>query len=175
MADKNIAVFGLRCEYAENPLGIDVRRPRLSRKLKSDKRGAAQAAYQVQVAATREAPESGAGVIWDTGKVNSDQSIHVAYEGPEVESGKRYYWQVRIWSTDGEASAWSVVAWWEIVLLYSADLTAQWITPDIEEDIARSQPAQCCVRSSLLQVKSRMQGFMFRRLGFTSASSMVHG
>jgi len=141
MGELSAVVYGLRCEYAENPLGIDVHRPRLSWKIRSDKRGAAQAAYQVRVAVTREALENGTGILWDTGKVNSDQSIHVAYEGPAAESGRRYYWRVRIWFADGEASGWSDAAWWEMGLLDSADWTAQWITPDIEEDITCSQPS----------------------------------
>ncbi len=40
----------LRCEYQVNPIGLDVAKPRLSWQVSSDRRGAAQSAYRIQVA-----------------------------------------------------------------------------------------------------------------------------
>src|SRR5215471_3983901 len=91
-------VIRLRTEYKENPIGIDVRRPRFGWQIVSEERGVVQSAYQVRVAG---------GVLWDSGKVNSDESIHVAYDGPALQSGQRYYWQARIWDGSGAASDWS--------------------------------------------------------------------
>ena len=84
----------LRCEYKVDPLGIDVSQPRLSWQLSAEGRGVVQTAYQVRVAET-EAGLAGS-PIWDTGRVDSDQSIHIAYGGPALASGQRYYWQVRV-------------------------------------------------------------------------------
>ena len=80
----SIQVQDVRCEYERNPLGIDVREPRLSWKLLSDQRGSVQSAYQIRVT-----DEQG-DVVWDTSKVLSDQSIHVPYGGPALQSGQRY-------------------------------------------------------------------------------------
>ncbi len=129
----------LRCEYKVDPLGIDVRQPRLSWQLTADGRGVVQAAYQVRVA------ESEAGLaanpIWDTGRVDSDQSIHVVYEGPALASGRRYYWQVRVWDGGGAVSDWSAPAFWEMGLLGASDWEASWISPDWDEDLTAPQPA----------------------------------
>jgi alpha-L-rhamnosidase len=43
-------VTKLRCEYMENPLGIDVQIPRISWQIQSEARKWLQAAYQIQVA-----------------------------------------------------------------------------------------------------------------------------
>ena len=67
----------LRCEYLKNPLGIDRTAPRLSWKLQaapSAGRGLKQTAFQIQVAATEQALGGGKADLWDSGKVNSDQS-----------------------------------------------------------------------------------------------------
>ena len=48
--DGAVQAVGLRSEYATNPLGIDVRKPRLSWQLQSTARGLVQSAYQVRVA-----------------------------------------------------------------------------------------------------------------------------
>src|SRR5437773_10879075 len=79
----------LRCEYFVDPIGIDARRPRFSWQLDDPRRGARQRAYQVVVAGVAPAlskseNEGGAPspqVAWDSGKVDSDQSIHVEYAG----------------------------------------------------------------------------------------------
>jgi len=96
----SLKVSNLTCEYRINPLGIDVLEPRLSWQLESDERGARQSAYRILVAAS-ENDLSGGGVVWDSGKVTSEQSIHVSYEGPRLVSGKRVYWKVSVWDDAG--------------------------------------------------------------------------
>ena len=74
----------LRCEYRENPLGIDTDKPRLSwivTPTDSDRRGVGQTAYQILVAGTREQLDRDQGDFWDSGKVVSDETIQVPYDG----------------------------------------------------------------------------------------------
>ena len=134
-----VSLTYLRCEYKVDPLGIDVRRPRLSWQLTADHRSVVQAAYEVRVAESE--AELAAGPIWDTGRVDSDQSIHVIYEGPTLTSGRRYYWQVRVWDGDGAVSDWSAPAFWEMGLLDASDWQASWISPAWDEDLTAPQPA----------------------------------
>src|SRR5688500_10265168 len=103
----------LRCEYFVNPIGIDARAPRLS--WQSDV--SRQSAYQIVVD----------GGLWDSGKVQSSQSIHVAYAGAALRSRQRCEWKVRVWDGDGQASPWSEPATFEIGLLDRADWNAKWI------------------------------------------------
>ena len=131
----------LRVEYQQNPLGIDARRPRLSWELRSDARGVVQSAWQVQVAESPAALASGRGRLWDSGKVPSDASTQREYAGPELRSGQRYAWRVRVWDGAGRATGWSVPASFEMGLLAAADWTASWIEPAWAEDTTTSQPA----------------------------------
>ena len=71
----------------------------------------------------------------------SDESTQRAYEGPALQSGQRYHWQVRAWDGGGTASAWSAPAWWEMGLLEPSDWKASWIEPDLPEDVKTSGPA----------------------------------
>ncbi len=130
----------LRAEYKINPIGIDILHPRLSWEMVSDERGFGQTAYQIRAAESMEHLKSGKNLLWDTGKIASDHSIHVEYQGSIVKSGQRVYWQVRIWDLKDRATDWSDAAFWEMGLLDPADWKSSWIQPDIEEDLAKSQP-----------------------------------
>lgn len=135
-----ISLANLRIEYKTNPIGIDVLNPRMSWEIFSDERGVKQTAYQIQAAEVTGNLKSGKNLIWDSGKINSDQSIHVEYQGVALKSGQRIYWQVRIWDEKDQPTDWSDVAFWEMGLLNQSDWKADWITPEIEEDISKSQP-----------------------------------
>ncbi|HYT23332.1 MAG TPA: glycoside hydrolase family 78 protein [Candidatus Polarisedimenticolia bacterium] len=139
-AQTPLAVKNLRCEYQADPVGIDVRKPRLSWQLESSERGVAQTSYEVRVAGSEEQLAKGK-PIWGSGKQTSDASIQMEYGGPALESGKVYYWQVRVADNHGHLTAWSKTAHWEMGLLEPVDWKAKWITPNLEEDEAKSNPA----------------------------------
>jgi alpha-L-rhamnosidase len=129
----------LTCEYRENPLGIDVTSPRLSWQLQADRRGVKQAAYQLLVASSEALLSEGKADLWDSGKVASEQSIHVAYAGKALTSRQRVYWQVTVWDDLGDAST-SEMAWFEMGLLKVADWQAQWISATLTGGARSSVP-----------------------------------
>ncbi|MEV4969887.1 family 78 glycoside hydrolase catalytic domain [Streptomyces scopuliridis] len=104
-------------EYAETLLGTDVEKPRLSWELSAEgRRGATQTAYQIRTARSASDLHRGRRLVWDSGRVASDRSIQVAYDGPGLQPRTRYYWQVRVWDERGRPSSWSPVRWWETAL-----------------------------------------------------------
>jgi len=123
---ENLQLARLRCEHLVNPLGIDIPTPRLSWELASERRGARQAAYRITAAASERALLDNAALVWDSGRIESDQSIYVPYGGPTLASGQRVYWQVAIWD-DAGIQAVSAPAWWEIGLLDRAEWRGEWI------------------------------------------------
>ncbi len=117
----------LRCEYADNPLGIDRSQPRLFWQVESDERGQRQTAYQVLVASSAELLANAQGDLWDSGKVRSDETTHISYQGKPLASSQRVFWKVRVWDRAGQASAWSVPATWTMGLLETNAWEATWI------------------------------------------------
>jgi alpha-L-rhamnosidase len=130
----------LRAEYLTNPLGIDLRKPRLSWQLRSSARGVVQSAYQVRVAGSERSLRAGHDLVWNSGRVASSESIYRAYDGPPLQSSRRYFWQVCVWDGAGHRSAWSAPSWWETGLLEPADWKASWIEPDLVDDVSKPGP-----------------------------------
>src|SRR5437870_2850053 len=140
-ADTVLKLTALRAEYKENPLAIDAREPRLSWQIQANGRGVMQSAYHVRVARSERDLHDGRNLVWDSGRIASDESAHCPYKGPSLQSGQRYYWQVRVWDANGAASDWSNTAYWEMGLLHAADWQASWIEPDLSEDPKKSNAA----------------------------------
>lgn len=128
----SVTITNQKCEYLENPLGIDVLNPRLTWELISDQRGQKQTAYRVLVASSREKLNKNVGDLWDTGKVKSDQSLNVVYSGKELMSRQQYFWKVRVWGKDGQTSDWSEMGSFVMGILNPDEWTSQWIRSDLE-------------------------------------------
>jgi alpha-L-rhamnosidase len=136
-----VAVEKPVCEYKTNPVGVDSPQPRLGWKLSSPQQNVLQTAYQIRVADGAEKLKSNKNLIWDSGKISSDKSIHVPYEGPALPSGKRVYWQVMVWDNLDNKSKWSEVAYWEMGLLKESDWKASFISADTDEDLTKAGPS----------------------------------
>ncbi len=111
-----VTVSHLRCENLLDPQGIDASRPRLSWILESSRSNEKQTAYQIVVDGQ-----------WDSGRVESDQSIQVQYGGKELAPATGYTWKVRVWDAEGKASEWSKPATFSTGL---KEWRAKWIGHD---------------------------------------------
>ncbi len=117
----------LRCEYLTNPMGIDVFHPRFSWVLEHSRRAEMQTVYQILVATNAESLQKDQGDQWDSGKVASEDSTQVEYQGKPLASGQRYFWKVKYWDKEGQASAYSRDARFEMGLASREEWKGQWI------------------------------------------------
>ena len=123
----------LRCEYRRDPMGIDAAAPRLNWLLKAaapDARSVRQSAYQVLIASSPTTLARDEGDLWDSGKVASGQSAHVAYAGSPLHTSQQAFWKVRVWDQQDHASTWSDVAQWTMGVLRPEDWQAKWISAE---------------------------------------------
>ncbi len=117
----------LRCEYMDDPLGVDTAEPRFGWVLAHTARGEAQTAYQLLVATRAEILAQDHGDQWDSGKVASDDFTQVVYAGKPLESGHNYWWKVRYWDKEGRASGYSRPARFGMALLQRSEWKGSWI------------------------------------------------
>ena len=123
----NVIVTYLSCEYITNPIGLDIKQPRFCWILESSIRGQRQTAYQILVAASKEMLNKNSGDMWDSGRIESNQSTHLLYKGIPLKSNQTYYYKVRVWDRDGNPSKYSEIAQFSMALLNPSDWQAKWI------------------------------------------------
>jgi alpha-L-rhamnosidase len=131
-----LSVSELLIENSTNPIGIDIALPRFSWQLQTDQQNISQSAYELQVfdAAKPQQP------LWNSGKINSQQSVYIAYAGPALQSGKKYQWTVQVWDNKGRTAK-SGSAFFQMAFLHPSDWKAKWIEPGYTEDsVMRPSP-----------------------------------
>jgi len=132
----------LRVDNLKSPLGIDDPTPRFSWQLRDPARGAKQTAYEVEVASSAALLTQGKADVWDSGRIDSSESINIRYAGPALAASSRYFWRVKLFNAAGRPYPESVASWWETGLLTQDAWTAQWIGYETPEEAAvRHAPA----------------------------------
>jgi alpha-L-rhamnosidase len=144
----NITVSGitpanLKCENLSSPEAIDIPYPRLSWQLTSKERNQKQSAYQIIVSDDPGILKRNTGNYWDSGKVLSDGTLNIPYNGKVLHSGDHLYWKVRVWDKNGMVSEWSNTESWGMSLLSQDEWKAKWIgkSEDLAPDSAVTGPA----------------------------------
>lgn len=135
---------GLQCNGLTDPLGVDDPAPRLSWTLESGRRGDRQTAYRIVAASTVRGLAAADGLLWDTGRVESAESLHIPYGGRRLEPGQRVHWRVQVWDAAEVASEWSPAASFEMGRMGDWQATwieAPWPEPASDEDFYADQPA----------------------------------
>jgi alpha-L-rhamnosidase len=138
-----LSVLKLKCENLVNPPGIDLISPQLSWQLISEIRNQQQTAYQIIASDQEKLLADNSGNLWDTGKINSNETVNIPYRGKALTSMLKVFWKVRVWDDSDQPSKWSDVAFWEMGYVKPTDWKAKWIgmVEDQYPDSAVTGPA----------------------------------
>ena len=112
----------LRTEYLDNPIGIDVRYPRLMWNCEG---GLRQTAYQIVADG------------WDSGKVETD-AMFATYPC-DLADRQVVSWKVRLWDEDDNPGEWSEASFEMGISAWSAS----WISGDYRVDKSKRYPVDC--------------------------------
>jgi alpha-L-rhamnosidase len=134
-----VKISEVKCQYAINPIGVDAQYPAFSWLVESKERGKNQKAFQILVSDNLKDLDRDEGNFWDSGKVNSDQSNAVFYDGAPLKSTQTYFWKVRVWDELGQASNYSETAQFTTSILDSELWQADWIGQGSGKDPANKE------------------------------------
>lgn len=119
-----VAVTSLRTDSLDAPKGISPENaPALSWIIESPAKNTVQTAYEVTV-------RRNGRLVWQSGKVDSDNSTNVKYDGALLPDS-RYDWSVRVWDNHGNVSKRASSSWH--TGLRHGDWQAEWITGSTEK------------------------------------------
>ena len=126
---QGICPTNLECESKSNPIGLSETSPRLSWQdvaTAAGARGQYQTAYQIQVASSLQLLTNGnEGDLWDTGRLETNQTAQIAYTGSALVTDQVCYWHVRVWDENGQPSPWSSPASWSMGMLLTTSVVLQ--------------------------------------------------
>jgi len=125
-SNHQVSPVNLKCEYIENPIGIDVTHPRFTWQMSGETSGLSQKAYQVFVGTDSVEVSNGKGKLWQSKQVNSS-TLPVIYQGQKLKPFTRYYWGVRILDERGKWSAISRIARFETGMMEQGNWKGSWI------------------------------------------------
>nr|WP_068891486.1 glycoside hydrolase family 78 protein [Pedobacter panaciterrae] len=133
---QKLSVNDLKVEHLKNPLAIETPKPRFSWKIISTVKNTLQSSYEIRVGTNKGSMNGGKDLVWKA-STSGDQSVLIEYAGSELQSKKKYYWQVRVKDNHGSTSAWSEPAFFQMGI-NPADWTAKWIKVAGKDTSARS-------------------------------------
>ena len=124
-----LQLIDLRTEYMKNPLGLDVDKPRFSWILKSEANNTVQSSYRIIIKEMR----TDGKIVWDSGLIADDQSIHIEYSGEALKPMSRYDITVQVQDNHNDCAENS--GWFETGLMSYQNLQAEWITHPYADEI----------------------------------------
>ncbi len=133
---QKLSLYDLKVEYQDNPLSVEANQPRFSWKLNTAVKNTLQKSYEIRVGQDAKSLAAGKAILWKDAQ-SSEQSVHINYAGPALQSRTRYFWQVRIKDNHGNATSWSEVKFWQMGIK-PEDWSAQWISVPTQDTSHKS-------------------------------------
>lgn len=113
-------LYALKTLHEEKPISID-QTPYFSWKIESMEADTMQTSYQVVVTLLSKEKKT----VWNSGKIESDQSVFVVYEGEKLLSNQEYMWEVSVWDNHGNVA--SETSFFETGIVDETDWKAKWV------------------------------------------------
>lgn len=136
-----VKIAQLKCNSYVNPNQIDDKQPTFSWCLESYSPGIRQLAYELQV--ELEPFDKKREIVWNSGKIFSDNSLHILYDGIDLIPNSTYFWHVKVWINAGNPLL-SEEAYFETGLMGEC-WRAKWIGYDkvVKEPYDKTIPFYC--------------------------------
>ncbi|MEK9603234.1 MAG: family 78 glycoside hydrolase catalytic domain [Flavobacteriaceae bacterium] len=132
------SITHLEVDKLVNPLGLDSQNPDFSWVIQSDQYNLNQTHYQIFVATDK--VFSSKSLVWDSGKVNSSESVYVKYQGRALDYATKYYWTVKVWTDQSSRPRQSGISFWTTGMMSSENWNSEWIGVDDEDKKSKNSP-----------------------------------
>ena len=121
----SISVGSFRVEYESQPVGLATNLPRFSWQIESDEKNVKQDGYRIKVYEWINT------LVWDSGYVESDETVNIRYKGKRLEPDTPYYVECSV-TVDGRE--YTVKSEFRSGLLDAPTSHIKWIRPNTPEE-----------------------------------------
>lgn len=121
-------VVDIKTEYLKEPIGVDILNPGFSWKLDTEAENTVQTSYRIQV-------KSVEGEVWDSGVVESEESICILYQGESLLPQTEYIVAITVSDNHGNMDCRETK--FETGLLKEENFDGEWITHSLKEEDTR--------------------------------------
>ncbi|MFD0835658.1 alpha-L-rhamnosidase [Mariniflexile aquimaris] len=129
LSENELVFESLRCNSKINPMAIEDEQPLFSWIVKAQGFNKSQSAYHIIVASSLEKLNENDADVWNSGKVSSNNSVYIKYQGKKLNPTSTYYWSVKIWDELNKPSNWSDAQTFQMGLMDEANWgDSKWIT-----------------------------------------------
>lgn len=135
---QKVIITQLEVDKLVNPLGLDSQNPDFSWVIQSDQYNLNQSHYQIFVATDK--VFSSKSLVWDSGKVNSSESVYVKYQGKALDFATKYYWTVKVWTNQSSRPRQSGIGFWTTGMMSSENWNSEWIGVDEKDKKSKNSP-----------------------------------
>ena len=116
----NVRIVKLLTEYELQPMGVETQHPRFSWQMSAAEgsAGCRQTACQIQV------KDKSGRQLWDSGRMDTSESLNIRYDGERLSPACHYDWTVTVWDEDGQPH--EAASWFETGLMAKNEQDAAW-------------------------------------------------
>ena len=130
-------ITNLEVDKLISPLGLDNKNPDFSWIINSEDYDVVQTHYQILVATDEFFSKNS--LVWDSGKIRSDESVYVMYKGKELSYDTKYFWTVKVWTNQSKRSTQSKIMNWKTGLMNADNWKSNWISViDRDRDLSQA-------------------------------------
>ena len=130
-------ITNLEVDKLISPLGLDNKNPDFSWIINAEGYDVSQTHYQIFVATDQIFSKSS--LVWNSGKVTSDESVYVMYKGKELSYDTKYFWTVKVWTNQSKRSTQSKIMNWKTGLMNANNWKSNWISvSDQDRDVLQA-------------------------------------
>jgi len=98
---------GLTCSFLREPSAAVITDPQPDLGWIFPQSGIKQSAYRILVASSPFLLKEGKADLWDTQKIEDNNSVNINYSGKKLIANNIYWWVVKVWSENGTESSYS--------------------------------------------------------------------
>ncbi len=162
-----ILIDRMEVNELNSPIGLDDQNPNFSWKINCDCYDLKQTHYQIKVSTDKFDSEKN--LIWNSGKIESSNSIRIKYNGSSLKYDTNYYWQITIWTNKNNSLIKSNISSWSTGLMEKRNWKKKWIAVEDKDNTKKNSNSPYFINDFVIKKKIKKANLYITSKGMYEA------